>query len=147
MTRAGLRTGTDLGLLAGALAGLALLGREVPLYGFGATGPDAQTLPRLALAALAAVLALRLVATLRRIRDVRIGPWRGWLPLLGTLAVIVAGLALMPRLGFIPCATAMGLATALGFGARHPVAVIGLPLIAATLVGLGARAVLHVPLP
>ncbi|SPF81754.1 hypothetical protein [Pseudoprimorskyibacter insulae] len=142
--RFGASTLTSLGLLVGAIAGLLLLEAQVPLWGFGSNGPDARSFPRVALIVLAGLAGLRL----------GLGLWRGgaglgagWFRAGLVTAALIAGLWAMPMLGFIPCAAGLGIVTALAFGERKPLALIAVPLIAAAIVGLGARFILAVPLP
>ncbi|WP_413206128.1 tripartite tricarboxylate transporter TctB family protein [Rhodospirillum sp. A1_3_36] len=147
-SRFGIRTLTSGGLLVGALAGLALLDRQIPLFGFGDQGPDARSFPRLALGALALALVIRMGLGLARgATDAPIGPGQR---LAWTLALaLVSGLALvaMPVLGFFAGAGLLGVATALLLGERRPVLGVLVPVAIAGIVTFGARWGLHIPLP
>ncbi|MCF8482663.1 MAG: tripartite tricarboxylate transporter TctB family protein [Rhodospirillum sp.] len=146
--RFGIRTLTTGGLLGGALAGLAVLDRQIPRFGFGDQGPDARSFPRLALGALALALVIRLgLGFMRGATDASIGPGRR---LAWTLALaLVSGLALvaMPVLGYFAGAGLVGVATALLLGERRPVLGVLVPVVIAGIVTLGARWGLHIPLP
>jgi len=142
----GIRTLTCALLLAGAAAGLVLLEAQVPVWNLGGAGPTARTLPRVALALLAAALLLRLVVGLFG-TDRPVGSIRDWSPVFLVVIATVAALALMPLAGFIPCAAGLGIIIALAYGERKPVFSIGLPVLAALAIGLGAEHVLNIPLP
>lgn len=137
---------TSLALLVGAIAGLAMLDQQVPVWSLGGTGPDARTLPRLALIILAGAAALRLGVSLWRASD-QPEDWRGWLRAGGIVLATGVGLWVMSTVGFIAAAALVGTVTAVTFGERHLLIAVGLPAAVAALVGLAALYALHVPLP
>ena len=72
IAHSGFRTLTAGLLLAAAVWGLYNLESQIQVFGFGASGPDARSFPRLPLWLLAAVVALRLVLSLRS-EDIPLG--------------------------------------------------------------------------
>lgn len=144
--RPGFRTLTCLVLLAGSLAGLYLLDRQIEVFGFGAQGPDARTLPRIVLWVLTAALLARLAVSWRT-PDVYAGPPRRVLRVLIVIATTITALWLMPRFGFFPGAVVAGISVTLSLGERRLLLVVGVPLILATAVFLGGRNGLNIPLP
>ncbi|WP_425072117.1 tripartite tricarboxylate transporter TctB family protein [Sagittula sp. S175] len=145
LSRPGFRLLTTGLLLAAALGAIAVLDRQIEVFGFGDSGPDARSFPRLAFWLLAAVLALRLVLTLRAGdsplgRPVRLGR-------VAAVAVFVAAsLWVMPVTGFFVAAAGTGVAVALVLGERRPLPLI-VPVLAAALVAYGGRHGLNIPLP
>ena len=145
VARPGFRTLTAGLLLAAAAWGLYSLDSQIQVFGFGASGPDARSFPRLALWLLAAVVALRLVLSLRA-EDFPLGnPVR-----LGRVLAVTASSAValwaMPQVGFFFGAAGAGIVVALMLGERRPLLLV-LPLIVAAVVTLGGRHGLNIPLP
>ncbi|WP_277373480.1 tripartite tricarboxylate transporter TctB family protein [Pseudomonas sp. AA-38] len=129
-----------------ALAGLLALQSQVLVFDFGDSGPDARFFPRLILALLVLVTGLRL--WLRR-ADLEEAPgavldW-GRVLLIGLL--IAVAVLLMDALGFLLCATAVGVLLAWVLGERRLLFGLLLPLAVAVLVAFGARYALNIPLP
>ena len=145
IAHSGFRTLTAGLLLAAAVWGLYNLESQIQVFGFGASGPDARSFPRLALWLLAAVVALRLVLSLRS-EDIPLGnPVR-----LGRVLAVTASSAValwaMPQVGFFFGAAGAGIVVALMLGERRPLLLV-LPLIVAAVVTFGGRHGLSIPLP
>ena len=144
--RPGFRTLTGTVLLTGALAAIFTLDAQIQIFGFGDSGPDARSFPRLVLWALAGVVALRLILSVRA-AEAPLGPRHRIGRVLGL--IFVTGLALwsMPRFGFFPGAALAGIATTVALGERRPLLVMGLPVLVAAIVAYGGRHGLTIPLP
>lgn len=142
----GLRRLTFMMLLGAALAGLALCSSQVPLWGFEDGGPDARSLPWVALSLLTGALILRLATDLKS-RDIPLGRGRDWFALAAVVVATIAALALMPHLGFLLCAAGLAIATSLSYGERDPRFLFGLPILAALIISVGAEWMLGIPLP
>ena len=82
-SRPGFRTLTASLLLVAALWALYALDSQIQVFSFGESGPDARSFPRAVLWLLVAVVALRLVLSLRR-EDAALRAW----PLLRVLVVV-----------------------------------------------------------
>lgn len=140
--RPGFRTLTV--LLAAAAWGLVSLDSQIEIFGFGASGPDARSFPRVALWLLAAVAALRLILCLRT-EDTPLGLSR-----LGRVLTLTASCAAalwaIPHIGFFFGAAGVGIVVALVLGERRPL-LLGLPLVIAAVVTFGGRYGLSIPLP
>lgn len=143
--RPGFRTLTAGLLLAATLWAVFALDSQIQIFGFGDAGPDARSFPRVALWLLAAVVALRLILSLRT-EDASLG---GTLRLRRVLAVVAstaAALWAMPQFGFFAGAASAGIVVAIILGERRPM-LLGLPVIVAAVVAYGGRHGLSIPLP
>jgi hypothetical protein len=143
--RPGFRLLTTGLMLAAALGAIAVLDQQIEIFGFGDSGPDARSFPRMALWLLAAVLALRLILGLRQAdaplgRPVRLGR------VLAVAAATALALWLMPRAGFFVGAAGAGIVVALVLGEKRLPALI-LPFFIAAIVAYGGRHGLNIPLP
>ncbi|MCA0964846.1 tripartite tricarboxylate transporter TctB family protein [Salipiger bermudensis] len=145
VARPGFRMLTAGLLLSAAVWGLYSLESQIQVFGFGASGPDARSFPRLALWLLAAVVALRLVLSLRS-EDVPLGNRVRLGRVLAVTASSAAALWVMPQVGFFFGAAGAGIVVALTLGERRPLLLV-LPLIVAAVVTLGGRHGLNIPLP
>jgi FtsH-binding integral membrane protein len=145
IAHSGFRTLTAGLLLAAAVWGLYNLESQIQVFGFGASGPDARSFPRLALWLLAAVVALRLVLSLRS-EDIPLGNPVRLGRVLAVTASSAAALWVMPQVGFFFGAAGAGIVVALTLGERRPLLLV-LPLIVAAVVTLGGRHGLNIPLP
>ncbi|PWR01404.1 hypothetical protein DKT77_17005 [Meridianimarinicoccus roseus] len=132
-------------LLAAAAWGLCSLDRQIEVFGFGASGPDARSFPRVALWLLAAVVALRLVLSLRA-EDYPLGTPARLGRVVAVAASGAAALWAMPQFGFFAGAAGAGIIVALVLGERRPL-LLGLPLIVAAVVAYCGRHGLSIPLP
>lgn len=145
--RIGMRTLTSGLLLASALAGLVMIDSQIQVFSLDqSAGPDAKTVPMVALVLLAAALVLRMVLSFRQ-PDTPFGSRRDLLGLLAICAATAISLLLMPRLGFIACASFAGAVTALAFGERKIIFWAVLPIALAAFIGILARLALNIPLP
>lgn len=143
--RPGFRTLTASLLLAATLSALTVLDTQIEVFGFGDSGPDARSFPRAVLWLLAAVVALRLVLSLRS-ADAPLGtPTRLGRVMAVTLGT-VAALWVMPHYGFLVGATGVGIVVAVMLGEKRPV-MLALPVIVAVVVAYGGRHGLSIPLP
>ena len=145
IAHSGFRTLTAGLLLAAAVWGLYNLESQIQVFGFGASGPDARSFPRLALWLLAAVVALRLVLSLRS-EDIPLGNPVRLGRVLAVTASSAAALWVMPQVGFFFGAAGAGIVVALTLGERRPLLLV-LPLIVAAVVTFGGRHGLSIPLP
>ena len=145
IAHSGFRTLTAGLLLAAAVWGLYNLESQIQVFGFGASGPDARSFPRLALWLPAAVVALRLVLSLRS-EDIPLGNPVRLGRVLAVTASSAAALWVMPQVGFFFGAAGAGIVVALTLGERRPLLLV-LPLIVAAVVTLGGRHGLNIPLP
>ena len=144
LARPGFRSLTAGLLLAATACGLYTLNSQIEVFGFGASGPDARSFPRVALWMLAAVVALRLILSLRQ-EDDTLSASR-----LRRVNIVAASAALalwaMPRIGFFAGAAGMGIVVALILGERKPL-LLGLPIVVAAIVAYGGHHGLNIPLP
>ena len=106
IAHSGFRTLTAGLLLAAAVWGLYNLESQIQVFGFGASGPDARSFPRLALWLLAAVVALRLVLSLRS-EDIPLGNPVRLGRVLAVTASSAAALWVMPQVGWPSVSTRM----------------------------------------
>jgi len=143
--RPGFRTLTTGLLLAAALGALAVLNSQIEVFGFDNTGPDARTFPRAALWLLAAVLALRLILSLRA-ADAPLGGISRLGRVLAVSASTAAALLAIPHLGFFAGAAGTGVVVAIVLGEKRPLPLI-LPVLIAAIVAYGGRHGLGIPLP
>lgn len=144
LARPGFRTLTTGLLLAAALWALYALDSQIQVFSFGDAGPDARSFPRVVLWLLAAVVALRLVLSLRREDDAfRLRPLGR---VLAVVAVTILALWLMPTVGFFAGAAGAGIVVSLVLGERKPL-MLGLPLVVAAIVAFGGQHGLNIPLP
>ena len=118
VARPGFRTLTAGLLLAAAAWGLYGLDDQIQVFGFGASGPDARSFPRAALWLLAAVVALRLVLSLRA-EDVPLGTPARLGRVLAVTASGAVALWAMPHVGFLVGAAGAGIVVALVLGERR----------------------------
>lgn len=144
--RPGFRTFTGAVLLTGAIAAVATLDTQIEVFGFGDSGPDARSFPRLAFGLLAGVMALRLVLSFRQ-ADTAMVPIHKMARVLGVIVVTGAALWSMPRFGFFPGAALAGIVATLALGERRPLLVVGLPVVIALITAYGGRYLLNIPLP
>ncbi|WP_040607879.1 tripartite tricarboxylate transporter TctB family protein [Oceanicola sp. S124] len=144
VSRPGFRTLTASLLLAAALWALQALDSQIQVFSFGESGPDARSFPRGVLWLLVAVVALRLVLSLRR-EDaaLRAGPL---LRVLAVVAVCILALWSMPTVGFLAGAAGAGVIVSLVLGERKPL-MLGLPLLVSAVVAYGGQHGLNIPLP
>lgn len=144
--RPGFRTATGTVLLIGSLAALFVLETQIQVFGFGDSGPDARSFPRMVLWALAVVMVGRLLVSFRE-KDAPLGPPRRLARVLVLLAITAIALWSMARFGFFPGAALAGITATITLGERRPFFAIGLPVLVAAIVAYGGRHVLSIPLP
>ena len=135
-------------LILASFAGLGLwtLETQVQVFSFGDSLFDAQFFPRIVLGLIVVTALLCCVARIKK-TDEPIGPFSGWIKVLLVVGAIVLALWLMPSVGFFISACVAAITTALVLGERHIILYVGLPLLVAALVTLGAQHGLNIPLP
>lgn len=135
-------------LMFTGLAGLGLwfLDTQVQVFSFGSSLFDAQFFPRIVLALIIVTSILCVIVRAHK-ADEPLGELAKWGRVTFLAAALVVSLWFMPSIGFLSGAFATACITALLLGERSVIVSIGLPLLVATLVTIGAQQGLTIPLP
>ena len=135
-------------LMLAVFAGLGLwtLDTQVQVFSFGDSLFDARFFPRIVLGLIIVTAILCCLARAKK-TDEPIGPLAGWIRVLLVVGTIALALWFMPSVGFLISSFVAAMVTALVLGERHIILYVGLPLIVATLVTVGAQHGLNIPLP
>ena len=135
---------TCLLLVVFASLGLWVLDAQVEVYSFGSSVFDARFFPRIILWLIVISAVLCLLVS-RSKQQAPIGSPRSWFRVFLVVIAMILALRFMPTIGFL--AGAFFAATALALGERKLIFCLGLPLMVAALVSLGAHKGLNIPLP
>lgn len=144
--RFGMATLTCLLLVVFAALGLWVLDAQVEVYSFGSSVFDARFFPRIILWLIVISAVLRLLVS-RGKQQTPIGSPRSWFRVFLVVIAMILALRFMPTIGFLAGAFFAAAVTALALGERKLIFCLGLPLLVAALVSLGAHKGLNIPLP
>lgn len=129
-----------------AIYGLWSLDSQVQVFSFGDVLYDAQFFPRIVLSLIIVTAVLCCLARLPQ-QEEPIGSFAAWARVLLGVGAVGLALWLMPNVGFLLSAFLAAVVIALTLGERHLALYLGLPLLVATLVTVGAQHGLNIPLP
>jgi len=145
-SRIGIQTLTSGLLLVGAVVALAVLDKQIQIYGLSTQWPNARTFPMLILGVLALAVLVRLGLNWKQI-EAPIGPVSQMARVVALMLAIGTAVAIMPYWGFFSGAIVAAVGTSLALNERRLVMSLGLSLVLAIIVTYGARHGLSIPLP